>query len=187
MEGCTQVYNTIQEKVDPLSVFGRSSTCELDMPSYSTMSKQEKEFPLAYLFLPYNDARNIEMILSTVFRPHNVYCIHIDPKGGQVFIRTIQQIIACYKAKYPEAKIFQSSTSVPVYWGHFSNVEAELACMRDLLNLDMDWQYLINMAGSELMLSTNKELVTLATISDYYQDIDGGWVVEQKYSPIPLR
>ena len=160
LEGCQQVYNTIYEKADPLSVFLRSSTCELDMPSYSRVSMQEKEFPLAYLFLSYNDARNVELTLSTVFRPHNAYCIHIDPKGGEVFIRTIQQIISCYKAKYPHAKIFQSSTSVPVYWGHFSNVEAELACMRDLLNLDMDWQYLLNMAGSELMLSTNKELVT---------------------------
>ena len=76
-----------------------------------------------------------------------------------MFTKTIKQMITCYKHKYPRARIFQSSTSVPVYWGHYSNVEAELACMTDLLNLDMDWQYLVNMAGSELMLFTNKELV----------------------------
>ena len=28
---------------------------------------------------------------------------------------------------------------------------------------------------------------TLATISNYYQDKEGDWVVEQEYSPLPLR
>ena len=41
--------------------------------------------------------------------------------------------------------------------------------------------------SSTTFISAEHVVPTLATISDYYQDMDGGWIVEQKYSPIPLR
>ena len=34
-----------------------------------------------------------------------------------------------------------------------------MICLSDLLALELDWKYAVNMAGSELMLFTNKELV----------------------------
>ena len=34
-----------------------------------------------------------------------------------------------------------------------------MVCLSDLMDLDHDWKYALNMAGSELMLVTNKELV----------------------------
>ena len=98
-------------------------------------------------------------MLKTIFRPHNAYCIHVDPKADELFHRTVQQILHCYSKRYPGANIFRSSQSVPVYWGHYSIIEAELICLTDLMDLDHDWKYAVNMAGSELMLFTNKELV----------------------------
>ena len=42
-----------------------------------------------------------------------------------------------------------------------------MICLSDLLALDLDWKYAVNMAGSELMLFTNKELVrNLSTSSN---------------------
>ena len=146
-------------KGDPFNVFLRSSSCDLDMPKFSAVSNFEKRFPLAYFITAFKDPRNLELILKTIFRPHNAYCIHVDPKAGELFQRTVQQILNCYKQKYPDAHVFRSSKSVPVYWGHFSIVEAEMICLSDLLDLDIDWKYAVNMAGSELMLFTNKELV----------------------------
>ena len=98
-------------------------------------------------------------MLKTIFRPHNAYCIHVDPKANELFLRTVKQILYCYNNKFPEGNIFRSSQSVPVYWGHYSIVEAELICLTDLMDLDHNWKYAVNMAGSELMLFTNKELV----------------------------
>ena len=69
-------------------------------------------------------------------------------------------IMECYRKRFPGSYIYSSSQSVPVYWGHFSIVEAELFCLTDLLNSGRNWSYAINMAGSEVMMSTNKELVT---------------------------
>ena len=140
-------------------MFIRSLTCDLDFPDYSTISNFEKEFPLAYFITAYKDARNLELMFKTIFRPHNAYCIHADPKANELFLRTVKQILYCYNKKFPEGNIFRSSQSVPVYWGHYSIVEAELICLTDLMDLDHDWKYAFNMAGSELMLLTNKELV----------------------------
>ena len=69
-------------------------------------------------------------------------------------------IMECYRKRFPGSYIYSSSQSVPVYWGHFSIVEAELFCLTDLINSGRNWSYAIDMAGSEVMMSTNKELVT---------------------------
>ena len=46
-----------------------------------------------------------------------------------------------------------------VRWGEFSIVQAELNCLRDLLDNGRNWSYALDMAGSEVMLLTNRELV----------------------------
>ena len=68
--------------------------------------------------------------------------------------------MACYRSKYPGSYIFSSRQSVSVGWGQFSIVQAELYCLRDLLNNGRNWSYALDMAGSEVMLATNLELVT---------------------------
>ena len=45
--------------------------------------------------------------------------------------------------------------SVPVYWGTYSIVEAELSCLSDLLAVP-GWMYAVNLAGSEVVLATNR-------------------------------
>ena len=45
--------------------------------------------------------------------------------------------------------------SIPVYWGTYSIVEAELACLADLLAVP-GWRYAVNLAGSEVVLATNR-------------------------------
>ena len=156
---CQDTYDEYYEKADPLSVFLRSASCDLTWPNYSSVSEKEKVFPLAYFITAFTDARNLELMLATIFRPHNSYCIHVDPKSDPIFSRAVQQILSCYRARYPHSYIHTSSRSVSVFYMHFSIVEAELICLRDLLDNNKPWVYAVNMAGSEVMLYTNKELV----------------------------
>ena len=65
-------------------------------------------------------------------------------------------MMACYRSKYPGSYIFSSRQSVSVGWGQFSIVQAELYCLRDLLNNGRNWSYALDMAGSEVMLLTNR-------------------------------
>ena len=71
----------------------------------------------------------------------------------------MDNILGCYRSRFPDSYIYSSSQSVSVYWGHFSIVEAELFCLSDLLNKKSNWSYAVNMAGSEVMMVTNRELV----------------------------
>ena len=38
-------------------------------------------------------------------------------------------------------------------------MQAELNCLKDLLNSGRNWSYALDMAGSEVMLLTNREMV----------------------------
>ena len=73
------------EHASPRSVYKRSLRCDLAWPQFSSVSPEELELPLAYAMTVFSDARNIELSLATIFRPHNSYCLHIDPKSDHVF------------------------------------------------------------------------------------------------------
>ena len=165
-EDCQPSYDEYYKRADPNSVLQRSAVCDLDWPQVLFISQEELNFPLAYFIITHTDARSMELMLATIFRPHSSYCIHIDPKSAPIFIRTVQQILDCYKAKYPGSHALVSSQSVSVFWGHFSIVEAELICLKDLLSSGRHWSYALDRTGSELMLYTNKELVTNLSSTD---------------------
>ena len=67
-------------------------------------------------------------------------------------------MVDCYRKKYPGSYI-NALQRIPVYWGHYSIVEAELVCLTDLMDSGRNWSYAIDMAGSEVMMVTNKEMV----------------------------
>ena len=56
----------------------------------------------------------------------------------------------------PGTYIYPAREAVAVHWGHFSIVEAELSCLQDLLHNNRSWQYALDMAGSEVMMFTNR-------------------------------
>ena len=65
-------------------------------------------------------------------------------------------MLGCYRQRHPETYIYPAREAVAVHWGHFSIVEAELSCLRDLLHNNRSWQYALDMAGSEVMMFTNR-------------------------------
>ena len=71
----------------------------------------------------------------------------------------MQNMVDCYRNKYPGGYI-NAVERIPVYWGHYSIVEAELVCLTELMDSGRNWSYAINMPGSEVMMVTNKEMVS---------------------------
>ena len=45
-------------------------------------------------------------------------------------------LINCYKEMYPETTIFMADKVEDVHWGNWSLVQADLSCMKQLLELD---------------------------------------------------
>ena len=115
-------------------------------------SQEEANFPLAFSILVYTDVDRFERLLRAIYRPNNVYCIHVDLKMSVQQMEQIRQISNCFP------NVFLASKRYRVYWGHISLLYAELICMEDLLNYP-DWKYLINLSGQMFPLHSNKYIV----------------------------
>ena len=121
--------------------------------SYYVSPKEEK-FPIAYILLVYMGPQQIVRFLKAVYRPHNIYCVHPDPKSGVEFSYYFHLLSKCLGNVFVASKL----TNV-IYGDGASTFEAQLNCYRDLLNISAQWHYVINLCGRDLPLRTNREIV----------------------------
>nr|KAG5702003.1 hypothetical protein BaRGS_015738 [Batillaria attramentaria] len=163
------------EKVPPESrltdqnVTRLATTCSSFIRNYgfilSELTEEERSFPIAFSILTFKDAEQVLNLLRAIYRPQNVYCVHVDSKSDHSFREAITAISSCFP------NVFLSSRSVNVRWGQFSVLEPELVCMQDLWNYT-HWKYLINLTGQEFPLRTNYELVKILTAYNGANDLE---------------
>ncbi|CAG5130227.1 unnamed protein product, partial [Candidula unifasciata] len=122
----------------------------------SSLTNEERNFSIAFSVMVYKDAEMVERLLRAIYRPHNVYCIHVDYKSPLEFFRAISAIANCFP------NVFIASKRVDVRWGTFTVLEPELICMEELWRY-RKWKYFINLTGQEFPLKTNYELVKILT------------------------
>ncbi|KAH8851795.1 Beta-1,3-galactosyl-O-glycosyl-glycoprotein beta-1,6-N-acetylglucosaminyltransferase 3 [Schistosoma japonicum] len=121
------------------------------------LSEEEKSFPIAYSLLIYENIEWTARLLRLIYRPNNLYCIHVDKKSPNWFYEEIIQLSKCYG---DNVHVISRLKSVPIFWGHYPVVDGFLKCAEMLLNNQVvNWQYLLNINGKELPLRTNWELV----------------------------
>nr|XP_022304877.1 N-acetyllactosaminide beta-1,6-N-acetylglucosaminyl-transferase-like [Crassostrea virginica] len=141
-------------------VRNNAQNCErfLKMFNYNrfTISKEEIDFPIAFSLLVHKDAVQMEILLRAIYRPHNVYCIHIDRKSNSSLHDAITAITKCLP------NVFIASKLEDVIYASYSRLQADINCMQDLLNYtDVKWKYLINLPAQEYPLKTNLEMVKI--------------------------
>ena len=118
------------------------------------ISEVEKNFPIAYMLVVYINAGQVIRLLKSIYRPHNLYCIHPDTRQGEVFASFFRTIAKCFD------NVFIVSKPVRVYYGHISITDSQLHCMQDLMTYPATrWKYVINLCGREVPLKTNREIV----------------------------
>ncbi|TRY73679.1 hypothetical protein TCAL_10160 [Tigriopus californicus] len=93
-----------------------------------------------------------EMYLALHYRPVDSHCIHLDLKASDKVKSAVRSLVRCYKLKFPGSMFMIAKLEIPVYWGWDSVLEADLVCLRLLLEHDTRWQYFMNPAGTELPL-----------------------------------
>ena len=122
------------------------------------VSLLEEEFPIAYILVVYTNPQQIIRFLKAVYRPHNVYCIHPDPKSGHEFALYFHLLSTCL------SNVFVASKLTSVFFAYDSStLDAQLNCYSDLLKLNVGWHYVINLCGRDLPLRTNREIVKMLT------------------------
>ncbi|XP_029641998.1 N-acetyllactosaminide beta-1,6-N-acetylglucosaminyl-transferase-like [Octopus sinensis] len=130
------------------------------------VTKEEEDFPLAYSIVLYKEPDQVENLLRAIYRPHNYYCIHVDNSSDPLILSDMEAIAKCLPNVYIASRI------IDVEWGIFSQTEAELICMRDLLKYKK-WKYFINLTGQEYPLKTNLQIVRILKALKGANDIEG--------------
>ncbi|KAJ7388606.1 beta-1,3-galactosyl-O-glycosyl-glycoprotein beta-1,6-N-acetylglucosaminyltransferase [Desmophyllum pertusum] len=115
--------------------------------------KQERLLPIAFGITVHKGARLLGRLLQAIYMPNNVYCIHIDKTSSKLFHRAVEAIIRCLP------NVFIARTSSDVVWGHFSLVQAQINCMKELLESWIPWKYYISLVGQDFPLYDNKQIV----------------------------
>ena len=130
------------------------------------ISQEEKDFPLAFSIIMHEGIEQMERLLRAIYRPQNLYCIHLDAKASQSLHQALRVISGCF------SNVIIPENAIKVEWSEFSVLEAELVCLRELVK-HRHWKYFINLTGREYPLKTNLELVRILKAYDGANDIDG--------------
>ena len=148
--------NTISDGLFMDSLTSNCSSVFNDFVNSFYVSKMEMEFPIAFEMLIYYKPVRIQQyirLLKNIYRPQNVYCIHIDKKAPQWWSQSLKDFANCFPnviiARNPLNVVYASSA---ILYAHFK-------CFHELLESKRDWKYVISLHGTEIPLVTNRQMV----------------------------
>lgn len=104
---------------------------------------------IAYFILVHRFPEQFKRLFKAIYHPENHYLIHLDKKTGV----NIYKDIAAFLTDFPCTYILESEN---VVWGGYSMVQAELNGMKYLLNLNVQWDFFINLSGQDYPLKSQK-------------------------------
>ncbi|XP_051562586.1 beta-1,3-galactosyl-O-glycosyl-glycoprotein beta-1,6-N-acetylglucosaminyltransferase 7 isoform X2 [Myxocyprinus asiaticus] len=119
----------------------------------SPLSKEEKDFPLAFIITIHKELKTFVRLLRAIYVPQNVYCIHIDAKAPEEYKTRVQNLVRCFP------NVFLASVSERVTYAGFSRLKADINCMKDLVRSPKKWRRVINLCGQDFPIQSNLELV----------------------------
>ncbi|XP_068461080.1 beta-1,3-galactosyl-O-glycosyl-glycoprotein beta-1,6-N-acetylglucosaminyltransferase 3-like [Clinocottus analis] len=132
-----------------------------DCPSYIEergfitvpLSEEERNFPIAYSMVIHEKIEMFERLLRAIYNPQNIYCVHVDQKATKEFKKAVEAILSCFP------NVFIASRLESVVYASWYRVQADLNCMDDLLNSQVQWRYLLNTCGADFPIKTNREMI----------------------------
>ncbi|CAH1792484.1 unnamed protein product [Owenia fusiformis] len=165
-------YQSLPKKMRPDSDYlGVHQHCNEFLTSNGYFTKpvtlEEKQFPLAFGILMYKEVAQTEFLLRTIYRPQNIYCIHIDTDSNLEVKQAMKSIAKCFP------NVFIASKLEEIIYGGFARLQADINCMADLLQTQTQWKYYMNLASQTLPLKTNLEIVKILKIYNGANDIEG--------------
>ena len=144
------------------------------------VTEKEIQNPMAFSIGTHSDAVMFERLFSAIYRSHKTYCIHVDLKSKFKFYLLIEKLAKCYNSHFGTQNVFLTDDRVSVYWAHWTMVQADLNCMRDLVTRNTSWKWFMNLAGTEYPLMTNAEMLDTILASEY--EMVGSIPSEEKFN-----
>lgn len=121
------------------------------------LTSKENKFPVAYSIIMKDSVFQFESLLRAIYRPQNIYCIHIDQNSPKEIRQAVQNIASCF-----QENVFTVSVARSVTKGTLSHLQAELGCLRSLLK-HPEWKYFINLSENDFPLKINSDIVNILT------------------------
>lgn len=118
-------------------------------------SNDEVNYPLAFDMLVSKDVELFERLLRAVYRPQNVYCVHVDGKADSTLHEAVNDIAGCFDNVF----VLGNST-VHATTGIHLLPQPDILCMEALLKYKK-WRYFISLTEQQFPLRTNWELVQI--------------------------
>lgn len=131
----------------------------------SSLTEEELNFPIAFSILMFDYVEQTERLLRAIYRPQNIYCIHVDAKASDEIFEAVSGIVNCFENVF-------TSRRINVTWGTHSVLEPDIICMHEEWNKSKKWKYFINLTGQEFPLQTNYEIVKALTAYNGSNDVD---------------
>ncbi len=121
------------------------------------VTEKERSFPIAYAININHSPHQILRFLKSIYRPHNIYCLHFDRKSSHAFKQVFFNLATCL------GNVLIPRRIEDVYRGWYTLIEAHYSCFSDLVLArgKYPWRYVITLCGKELPLRTNAEIVAM--------------------------
>ena len=69
---------------------------------FEQKTKVEEDVKLAYSIMCHGNLGLLEALMSTIFRPQNIYCIYVDDKSPTEYKKSVRQLAAIYQYHFPQ-------------------------------------------------------------------------------------
>ena len=130
-----------------------------------------EDISILYVILMHHDVKFATRIIKALNESQHKFVIHIDKRAENVNFEMLK-----FSSLYPNIYILPNVLRQVVNWGGFSIVNATLTAMRYASNLDIHYDYLINLSGSTYPIKSNSYIrQALAEYKDtptIYMDIN---------------
>ncbi|KAL4224189.1 beta-1 [Mactra antiquata] len=147
------------------------------------VTADEETFPIAFAIKVFNLPDQAEQLLRTIYRKHNVYCIHIDKRADDRTVDMFRKIGDCLE----NVKVLEDTLAL--VHASVTEVLAEMKCMETMRNSSVPWKYYINLSELDFPLKTNLEIVKILDAFDGLNDIESydhpifdKWRLENRFS-----
>lgn len=168
----SDVWTKLQSSKHPkpkFTDFTNSNTPLSDRPRQEASKKHR----LAYLILAHDSFENLVNLLAAILDRHVTILVHIDAKNPHLKERLLKFLES--KCKYNSKSLYHRiklmKKSFVGLWGHSSLVFAQLAGFFELLQLNQDWEYVINLSANDYPLRNN-DVIYQDLKNNYSLDVD---------------
>jgi hypothetical protein len=110
---------------------------------------QTKQITIAYFILVHRFPEQFKRLFKAIFNKENHYLIHLDKKSDK---KTCDEV-KLFLRDFPNAHILDSEN---VVWGGYSMVQSELNGIKFLLDIDLKWDFFINLSGQDFPLKSQE-------------------------------